>query len=154
METYLTALEKKYPKIEHRDYPFEMSKAKRDAFDRLEIGTEETCVRVHEYLSKCGSGMWCGSTVRPDVAFALAQLGRFMRYPTEEHHAAVERVLGYLFKTKDLGITFGGKLRVPLGLGEMPANFVENRGLYAAGDSSWNKKPQPHLLMMKCILKN
>ena len=52
--------------------------------------------------------------------------------------------IGYVINTIDLGITFGGKLRVPLGLTEMPEYFEESRGIYGAADSSWGKQPLPY----------
>ena len=52
-------------------------------------------------------------------------------------------VLGYLVRTKHLGITYGGKLRIPLGLSEFPPGFEESCGLYVAHDSSWGSLARP-----------
>ena len=49
---------------------------------------------------------------------------------------------GYLVKTKYLGITFGGKIRIPIGLTEFPPHFERNRGLHTYHDSSFGK-PRP-----------
>ncbi len=46
-------------------------------------------------------------------------------------------------KTKDLGITYGGEIRVPMGLASAPPGFVESSGLYVAHDSSWGTHPNP-----------
>ena len=32
-------------------------------------------------------------------------------------------VVGYLVKTKHLGVTFGGRYRMPMGLNKFPPNF-------------------------------
>ena len=53
-------------------------------------------------------------------------------------------VVGYLVATQELGLTYGGKLRVPLGLSEMPPWFEESRGLFTSADSSWGKSPRPY----------
>ena len=53
-------------------------------------------------------------------------------------------VVGYLVNTPDMGLVFGGKLRVPLGLKEPPKNFTEASGLWASSDSSWGRRPRPH----------
>ena len=45
--------------------------------------------------------------------------------------------------SKNLGITFGGRLRVPLGLSEPPPHFAESSGLYTYHDSSFGSKPRP-----------
>jgi hypothetical protein len=60
--------------------------------------------------------------------------------------------MGYLLNNIDSGITFGGKLRVPLGLDEYPPYFVESKGFFSIHDSSWGTKPRPqagHVVMRK-----
>ena len=57
--------------------------------------------------------------------------------PRQCHYDAGLVVAGYLWATKDLGIIYGGKLRVPLGLATFPPGFHESCGLYTAHDSSW-----------------
>ena len=52
-------------------------------------------------------------------------------------------VAGYLWATKDLGITYGGELKMPMGLPEFPPGFHESSGLYTAHDSSWGTCPNP-----------
>ena len=74
-------------------------------------------------------------------------------YPLEEpHYSAVMHVIGYLVNTPDVGPVYGGKLKVPLGLGEFPAGFAEARGYFGATDSSYGKRPRPHggHVVMRC----
>ena len=52
--------------------------------------------------------------------------------------------MGYLFSNPDRGITYGGALKIPYGLSEMPINFIESHGLFVVTDSSWGTKPRPH----------
>ena len=52
-------------------------------------------------------------------------------------------VVGYIVKTMNEGLVYGGKLRVPLGLSEMPPYFEESRGLYVSADSSFGRQPRP-----------
>ena len=54
------------------------------------------------------------------------------------------RLIGYLINTADMGPTYGGRLKVPLGLREMPERFAENGGLYGVTDSSFGKNVRPH----------
>ena len=73
-----------------------------------------------------------------------------MQRPSAKHYKAALRVIGYLVKTKHLGITYGGKLRVPYGLREMPDGFIDARGLHVYHDSSWGRSPHPmggHVVM-------
>ena len=52
-------------------------------------------------------------------------------------------VIGYLVKTKNMGITFGGSLRIPLGLKTPPPHFAQSCGLYVYHDSSFGSRPRP-----------
>ena len=47
--------------------------------------------------------------IRPDVAFAAAQLSHFLTNPSEEHMAAVNWTIGYLWGTRFLAIQYGGR---------------------------------------------
>ena len=49
----------------------------------------------------------------------------------------------YLVATKHQGITYGGNLRVPLGVSEMPVNFEAGGGLHVYTDSSWGNSAKP-----------
>ena len=48
-----------------------------------------------------------------------------------------------LVKTKNIGITFGGKLKIQLGLATYPADFFKARGLHTYSDSSWGRSAMP-----------
>ena len=63
--------------------------------------------------------------------------------PRQSAYDAALWVAGYLVNTKSLGITYGGKLRIPLGLTTTPIGFEESSGLYVAHDSSWGTAPHP-----------
>ena len=65
------------------------------------------------------------TTTRPDIAFAVGYVSRFMDNPQEEHWVAVERILRYLQCIKTPGIRY------------KPSSKIEFRGYsYAdwAGD--------------------
>ena len=53
---------------------------------------------------------------------------------------------------KHLGINFGGKLKIPLGLDSFPFGFILSKGLYSYSDSSWGKevKPMAGYVVMYC----
>ena len=46
---------------------------------------------------------------RADISFSLVELSRVAANPTEQHILWLEHLLGYLKRTKHLGLTFGGK---------------------------------------------
>ncbi|CAA7057458.1 unnamed protein product [Microthlaspi erraticum] len=61
-----------------------------------------------EYRMVVGSLQYLSLT-RPDISFAVNKLSQFMHRPTNEHWAAVKRVLRYLLGTKTHGIFLPAK---------------------------------------------
>ena len=47
-------------------------------------------------------------TTRPDVAFAVSRLTRFLINPGPLHHKAADKVINYLTSIKNLTLYFGG----------------------------------------------
>jgi hypothetical protein len=60
------------------------------------------------YGSIIGSEMYLAVHTRPDIAYAVSLLSRFLANPSPRHVAAAKRVLQYLQGTKNLGIVYGG----------------------------------------------
>jgi hypothetical protein len=67
----------------------------------------------------------------------------FCKCPTKRHEYFALCVIGYLIKTKDMGITYGGKLQIPYGADGYPEGFSESLGLHTYHDSSWGKDISP-----------
>ena len=122
--------------------PHGKSKEERKNFDGLD-GLEGTSVTVSVYLGLVGKLVWVASTVRPDIAMSTSALCACMQAPNEKHYQFALRTLGYLVQTKHLGITFGGRLTIPLGLDQFPPGFAESGGLHTYHDSSWGSRPRP-----------
>ena len=59
-----------------------------------------------EYASVIGSLMYAMHCTRPDIAYAVCKLSRFTSSPSVEHWKAIARVLGYLKRTKNLGLFY------------------------------------------------
>nr|GEW52510.1 putative RNA-directed DNA polymerase [Tanacetum cinerariifolium] len=57
------------------------------------------------YKQMVGCIMYLAAT-RPDVMFVVGQLCRYMETPTEQHMAAMKKVLRYIQGTKELGIFY------------------------------------------------
>ncbi|CAM9960652.1 unnamed protein product, partial [Ascophyllum nodosum] len=72
--------------------------------------TETEDMRVIPYREAVGALMWAATVTRPDVAYAGHQLKHFNDNPGPVHWGAAKRVLQYLWRTKDVGITYGGTL--------------------------------------------
>jgi len=84
---------------------------------RLKLLKESTAAPVDatNYRSIVGGLRYLLHT-RPDLSFSVGYVSRFMEAPTEEHQAAVKRILRYLAGTVRLGIHYktGNKKELPL----------------------------------------
>jgi hypothetical protein len=69
-------------------------------YDSSEIDTS------FPYAKAVGSLIWIGTVVRPDMAFAVGVLSRFIAIPRNTHIAAVKRIVQYLLHTKDMGLVY------------------------------------------------
>ena len=116
-----------------------------EEFDRLKLGTEDATDKVGTtgYMQLIGSLLWVANMTRPDIAYHCSRLAMYSSCPTKRHEYFGLCVLGYLLKTKDLGITYGGQLRVPVGMEDYPDGFLDSLGLHTYHDSSWGKDVQP-----------
>jgi hypothetical protein len=61
---------------------------------------------VRDYQSAVGSIMYAVNVSRPDAAYSLSVLARFLTNPGEKHHAALQRVNDYMAYTSDYAITY------------------------------------------------
>jgi hypothetical protein len=64
------------------------------------------------YSQIIGSLMYLASATRPDIAFAVSKLSRFVSNPGDDHWHALERVMHYLKGTASYGIHYTGYPRV------------------------------------------
>jgi len=60
------------------------------------------------YQELVGSLLYLSTSTRPDIAFAVGRLTRFVASPTEEHLTAGKAVLRYLKGTSTLGLCYAG----------------------------------------------
>jgi transposase InsO family protein len=69
---------------------------------------DKKAMKNKPYRSLVGSLMYLAIGTRPDIAVAVAKLSRFLENPGPLHWAAGIKVVRYLLKTKDIGITYDG----------------------------------------------
>jgi hypothetical protein len=51
--------------------------------------------------------LFAAISTRPDISFAVSRLARFNQNPNDFHHEAADRVIKYLYSTKNLCIQYG-----------------------------------------------
>ena len=90
-----------------------------------------------------GKLVWPSSMVRLDITFSVNKLCSKASDPDTLDYNRGLRIIGYLSTTRRLGITYGGRIRIPMGLKEFPPGFVESSGLYVAHDDSFGTTARP-----------
>ena len=142
MERYIDQLCDEYKgQFEPCELPYGESEKERKAFDNM-----QTSGVKHEkgsYLQLMGKLVWPSSMVRLDISFTVNKLCSKASEPDSLDYARGLRVIGYLSTTRRLGITYGGRIRIPMGLKEHPVGFVESCGLYVAHDNSFGTSARP-----------
>ncbi|KAE8880335.1 Retrovirus-related Pol polyprotein from transposon TNT 1-94 [Phytophthora fragariae] len=67
---------------------------------------ERQAMKTKPYRSLIGCLLYITTCTRPDMAYIVTQLSRFLENPGQQHWKAAIRVLRYLKSTKDLGIIY------------------------------------------------
>ena len=58
------------------------------------------------YASAIGSLIYAQVCTRPDIAYIVGMLGRYLSNPKKDHWIAAKRVMRYLQRTKDYMLTY------------------------------------------------
>ncbi|KAI0999391.1 hypothetical protein K3495_g8802 [Podosphaera aphanis] len=84
------------------------SKIANTPMERMMESNNEKCLphEKTEYNSCIGGLQYLSNNTRPDIAFAVNHLARFLTNPSKEHMQAARQVLRYIAKDPDHGITF------------------------------------------------
>ncbi|KAG3235934.1 hypothetical protein PI124_g19044 [Phytophthora idaei] len=77
------------------------------------LGESEDADTSFEYRKAVGMLMYLATGTRPDLAFAVGQLSRFVAKPSAKHVGTLKRVLRYLAGTVGYGITYERANEVP-----------------------------------------
>jgi hypothetical protein len=105
--------------------------------ERIKLSRQSTAAKVDAtlYRSIVGGLRWLTHT-RPDIAFAVGYVSRFMEDPREDHWAAVKRLLRYVQGSAELGIVFPKRGGLQLSVfSEAPPKGEEGVGLTAFSDA-------------------
>ncbi|KAG2776373.1 hypothetical protein PC129_g6398 [Phytophthora cactorum] len=77
------------------------------------LGESEDADTSFEYRKAVGMLMYLATGTRPDLAFAVEQLSRFVAKPSAKHVGTLKRILRYLAGTVGYGITYERANEVP-----------------------------------------
>ena len=111
-----------------------------DRFGKLgkaESDEERERMRSKPYMQLIGSLLYLSTMCRPDIAYHLSVLCRFMGNPSEECFNQALHVLVYLHKTKHLKIRYSRNFHIPGTFWEVRDNIGSNMGFHTLSDSSW-----------------
>src|SRR5712672_4796058 len=79
------------------------------------------------YREAIGSLMYLAVATRPDIAFAVSTLSRFLDNPGDTHWEAVKRIFRYIAGTWLLQVTYGGERHNLLGYTDADGATQEHR---------------------------
>lgn len=110
------------------------------------------------YQSCIGTLLYLSTWTRPDIAFTVSELAKYVSNPGVEHHAALMHLIGYLKGTQDAKITYGRDPRGDVYFsadelgGFVDASFAGDRDtrrsktgfvlMFNGGPVSWKSKDQ------------
>jgi len=92
--------------------------------DALVDVSERHPADVKKYQSLVGALLYAATNTRPDIAYSVGMLCRAMSKPTPELMSDALRVLGYLYRSRELGLRY-------------KADALPARGM---SDSDWGVK--------------
>ena len=136
---------KKYlgPSTKPRSSPIDTGAAAAKKFlsiKKAQTDAERTAMAGKDYLGLAGALRYVTDTTRPDVSYYLSFLAQFSHDPSPDAYEALLCVASYLYKTRSIGITFGGEPQLPDIMSDPPLKadqFVKENGLHSWSDASW-----------------
>lgn len=102
--------------------------------------TQSSAKQKKEFNSIIGGLQYLANNTRPDIAYAVNHLARFLVNPSVEHIHSARRVLRYISKNPDQGITFVAENKMPALEAYSDADF--------AGDPSTSRSTSGSLIYL------
>lgn len=121
---------------------------------------ERDLLKKEQYCTLVGKVMYLATTTRPDIAFAVRELAKFMSNYGHKHVLAAKHLLRYLNGTRSLGITLGNiDQPYPLFRGFTDSDWASGEDrrsisgyVMMIGDSpvAWSSKQQAVVALSSC----
>jgi len=109
---------------------------------------------TRRYQSLVGALLYAATNTRPDVAYSVGMLCRCMARPTDQLLGDALRVLGYLYRTRTIGLRYEAD-RLPL-YGMTDSDWAVKHStsgwvfMYNSAAISWGSKKQPSIALSSC----
>ena len=97
--------------------------------------------RTNPYRQLIGCFVYLTVCTRPDIAFAVSVLAKFLVFPTDEHWKSALRLLAYLRDTSTYGLSLGGE-EVSISSAVIQG---QDKHLTAFVDSDWANNPEDYI---------
>ena len=111
-------------------------------------------VLLKRYQSLCGALLYASTNTRPDVAFSTGFLCRAMSRPTPDLYNDALRVLGYLYRTRELGLRYDPASEPLSGMSDSDwaVKHSTTGFVFSFGSAciSWASKKQPSVALSSC----
>jgi len=115
---------------------------------------------INSYQQQIGSLMYLTTKTRPDLAFSIGLLARYMANPGPEHWKTLERLWAYVYTTKNIGLYYQSTSELPTLIGYTDADWGGDLAtrrsttayiyLFMGGPLSWTSKLQRTVALSSC----
>ena len=109
---------------------------------------------LRNYQSICGALLYASTNTRPDIAFATGIFCRAMGRPTLEPLEAAKRVLGYLYRTRHIGLRYEASAAQLEGFSDSDWGVKHSTSGHTfhlgSATISWASKKQPSVALSSC----
>lgn len=129
-----------------------------DTQSRLVKGQEQESTDF-PYAQAVGSLMYVMTATRPDIAYSVSLVSRYLSNPSSSHVTAVKRITRYLKQTINLNLTYKAKITNEV-IGYCYSDYASDPDdsksvggyafLYGGAAISWNSKKQPNVATSSC----
>ena len=109
---------------------------------------------VKNYQSLVGALLYASTNTRPDIAYSVGMLCRVMAKPTPELQEAALRVLGYLYRTKHIGLRYRADAKPMYGMSDSDWGVKHSTSgyvfMYNSAAITWGSKKQSSVALSSC----
>ncbi|ERF70711.1 hypothetical protein EPUS_09493 [Endocarpon pusillum Z07020] len=88
--------------------------------------------RTHAFQSRIGSLNFAAVVTRPDIAFTTSKLAQNWKNPSAAHIAVANRVIAYLYATRNYAIEYDGRATAQIFMASSDAAYADNESRHSS----------------------